>query len=297
MSKQDGYSPRTAADLERKYNFGQTFAKVFNIAEDAQKIAQEAQNSYENLTQEQIFNLLTNYGQSQGIYRGEDGNVYVNASYINSGKLSGENLEVEAAIVKGELTAATINAGKITGGELDFDKVTAKNLTIGGGLPDNLATKSDILTKTSQLTNDKNFIVNDVADDYIDNVLVEYSKMTGITEIVGGVVTTEYIKTLGISASTLFSGGDETTDYVSINGGQIDFYSGSIRDGYSHASGRVLEIGGTEGICFVSGGRGPDGFFRFVLGDGSFYQFEYGDIVYYSKDSRVQYWFLNNHDI
>ena len=109
MSKQDGCAPRTAADLERKYNFGQTFADVYGLAADARKIAEEAQNAYQGLNQDQIFNLLTNFGQAQGIYRDDTGNVYVNASYIKGGKVAAdyidtENLKVEAANITGGLT-------------------------------------------------------------------------------------------------------------------------------------------------------------------------------------------------
>lgn len=85
MSKQDGYASRTAADLERKYNFGQTFAEVYGLVADARKAAEEAQNAFDGLDQEAIFNLLTNNGQAQGIYRDDGGNVYVNASFVKIG--------------------------------------------------------------------------------------------------------------------------------------------------------------------------------------------------------------------
>lgn len=130
MSKQDGYSPRTAADLERKYNFGKSFAEIYGLASDARSAAIEAQNAYEGLTTNEIFNLLTDFGESQGVYRDDTGNVYVNASFIKSGKLEGTDLKVAAAIVEGELSAATITADKISGGELDFNKVTARGLEV-----------------------------------------------------------------------------------------------------------------------------------------------------------------------
>ena len=90
MSKQDRVAPRTAADIERKYNFGQTFAEFAGLIEDAQEAADNANkavsNLDKNLNQDEIFNRLTNGGKSQGIYReGED--IYVNASYIKGGKI------------------------------------------------------------------------------------------------------------------------------------------------------------------------------------------------------------------
>ena len=96
MSKQDRVAPRTAADIERKYNFGQTFAEFAGLITEAQKAAGEAdaaakraEDAVNNLDQEEIFNRLTNNGESQGIYReGED--IYVNASYIKGGKIVSE---------------------------------------------------------------------------------------------------------------------------------------------------------------------------------------------------------------
>lgn len=93
MSKQDRVAPRTAADIERKYNFGQTFAEFAGLIDAAQKAAdaadaaaKEASKAVDNLDQDEIFNLLTNNGKAQGIYReGED--IYVNASYIKGGKI------------------------------------------------------------------------------------------------------------------------------------------------------------------------------------------------------------------
>ena len=147
MSKQDGYSSRTATDVERKYNFGKTFAEVYNLISDAQKAAKEAQNAFDGLTKDEIFNLLTDFGKSQGVYRDDDENVYMNASYIKSGKLAAEyidaeNLNVAAANITGQLVATQIDAtdlqvlaanitGKLTAGQIDATdlQVSAANVT------------------------------------------------------------------------------------------------------------------------------------------------------------------------
>jgi hypothetical protein len=99
-SKQDRPRARTAADIEQKYNFGQTFAEVFNLITDAQKAAEEAKKAIDSLDHEQIFNLLTDNGRIQGVYRGDDGNVYINATYIKSGKLAAEYIDAENLSVK-----------------------------------------------------------------------------------------------------------------------------------------------------------------------------------------------------
>lgn len=142
MSKQDGYSSRTAVDLERKYNFGKTFAEVYDLVSEAQRAAQEAQNAFDGLNQEQIFNLLTNFGESQGIYRDDNGDVYVNASYIKGGTIKGDSVKVEAATITGQLVATQIDTkdlkvlaanitGTLTAGQIDTTnlKVSAANIT------------------------------------------------------------------------------------------------------------------------------------------------------------------------
>jgi hypothetical protein len=150
MSKQDGYASRTPADLERKYKFGETFAEVFGLVSDARKIAEEAQSAIEGLDQEQIFNLLTNNGKAQGIYRDDKGDVYVNASYIKSGKLAAEY--IDAASLK-------VSAANITG-----------TLTIGQ-LPGTVAETSDIPTKTSQLTNNSGFVDSNSVTEITHNAI------------------------------------------------------------------------------------------------------------------------------
>ena len=161
MSKQDGYASRTPADLERKYKFGETFAEVFGLVSDARKLAEEAQSAIDGLDQEQIFNLLTNNGKAQGIYRDDNGDVYVNASYIKSGKLAAEYIDA---------TNLKVDAANITG-----------TFVVGEQLPDNLALKSEIPTALSQLVNDSGFVVE-----------------SGVTTIVKGVVTTDYVNALGL---------------------------------------------------------------------------------------------------
>lgn len=100
VSKQDGVSPRTASELEMKLGLGKKFSEVMGYAAEAQKAAEIAQEAadkaneaYEGLDQEAIFNILTNNGKEQGIYRGENGQIYINASYIMSGI-------IDAAVVK-----------------------------------------------------------------------------------------------------------------------------------------------------------------------------------------------------
>ena len=137
MSKQDRQGARTAADIERKYNFGQTFAEVYGLVSDAQKAAETAINAVDGLDQrldhEEIFNRLTKYGTVQGIYRGEDDDIYINASYIKSGTIAAEfidaeNLEVAAANITGLLTADKIKLGGI----MDFYQSLEEDSSLAG---------------------------------------------------------------------------------------------------------------------------------------------------------------------
>lgn len=115
MSKQDGFAPRTPADLQRQYRFGRTFTNLDKEVDEAQKSADRANKSLSDLDQKRVFNLLTNDGAMQGLFMGEDENMYFNASYIKGGTvkaeyLDGDNLKVKAANIDGEVTAKQINA-------------------------------------------------------------------------------------------------------------------------------------------------------------------------------------------
>ena len=90
-SKQDRQGARTVQDMERKYNFGESFAEVYNIATGARSTAEEAKETAKdakdnpNLDHEAVFNALTEDGKCQGLFRSDDGNVYLNLEYIKSG--------------------------------------------------------------------------------------------------------------------------------------------------------------------------------------------------------------------
>ena len=57
MSKQDRQGARTPADLERKYNFGKTFAEILGIATDARDSVDFVESSLRNEMIEQVTSI------------------------------------------------------------------------------------------------------------------------------------------------------------------------------------------------------------------------------------------------
>jgi hypothetical protein len=137
MSKQDGFAPRTPADLQRQYRFGRTFDKLDKEVDEAQKSADNANKSLNDLDQKKIFSLLTSNGTLTGLYMGVDGNIYFTANNVVGGKLKAAYIDTDNLF---------LNSTNITG-RLASDQ-----------LPDDTAKTSDIPTKTSELENDSEFV-------------------------------------------------------------------------------------------------------------------------------------------
>lgn len=106
-AKQDGIHLRTPSQLEQKQGFGKRFAEVMGIATDARDAAEDAKNLVksldDDLTSEEIYNRLTNNGQIQGLFRDDDGNLYVNGEYI----VALEKLFAKDITMSGKLTYTT----------------------------------------------------------------------------------------------------------------------------------------------------------------------------------------------
>jgi hypothetical protein len=234
MSKQDGYSSRTAADLERKYNFGKTFAEVYDLVSEAQRAAKEAQNAFDGLNQEQIFNLLTNYGESQGIYRDDNGDVYVNASYIKGGTIKGDSVKVEAATITGQLVATQIDTkdlkvlaanitGTLTAGQIDTTFLTVSAANVTGKL-----TASQINVGTLR--------IGDLNDDV---GLVTSGNVTTITQ---NAISTAYISADQITSGTIEAANVELDGLFDIYNGNT--YCGAIGGSYTLANGAGATMAG-----------------------------------------------------
>lgn len=76
----------------------------------AGSVAEEKVNgAIKGMTQEEIFNKLTNNGANQGLYM-ENGKIYLNTEYIVSGKISSKNKEVYFDLDRNQIRANELSA-------------------------------------------------------------------------------------------------------------------------------------------------------------------------------------------
>lgn len=111
MSRQDRQGVRHPAEVERKWNFKKKFDNAMEAAEDANKAVD---NLDERMDQDEIFNRLTNHGKAQGLYKDEEGNLFINASYLATGilkSLDGSTfyLDLVKGVLKGQFTEFSIS--------------------------------------------------------------------------------------------------------------------------------------------------------------------------------------------
>lgn len=71
-----------------------------STAANNQTAAQVAQQAVDNQTQKELFNKLTNGGQAQGLFMGDDGQVYLNVSYAVAGLLSADHIDVDNLVAR-----------------------------------------------------------------------------------------------------------------------------------------------------------------------------------------------------
>lgn len=110
--------------------------------------ASTAVSNYDtSLNQQVVFNKLTNNKTNQGIYL-SNGNLYINASMINSGYISAARIEANSIAVSkltgsisngnwnidldaGTFTIGNISAANITTGTLSADRIGANTIAVG----------------------------------------------------------------------------------------------------------------------------------------------------------------------
>ena len=190
------YVSQQQSETDRK--IAQTYSEISKTAEEIGLRVQGVENQYAELK-------VTVDGVT---VTGPDG-----STMINGGKVTTDELEVNAANIKGQLTASQINTNGLT--------VNAANITGSltvGQLPDSVAEKSDIPTRTSDLTNDSG-----------------YQTRSGVVNIIDGTVTADFVEALEVSASTLRG----STIYIQNRGGSsVGYISTSSAD----SGGRAIDI-------------------------------------------------------
>lgn len=95
----------------------------------------------DNLTQEEIFNILTDNGRLQGIFM-RDGMLYINGSYVKSGKVSGEYVDARNLAVTNSSGQKTLNID--ANGNVS---IMATTFSLSGAA---VATESYVSNKTAQ---------------------------------------------------------------------------------------------------------------------------------------------------
>ena len=199
-----------------------------NIAYNANVAANVAYTAVDTkLTQQDVFNRLTNNGQMQGIYM-DSGDIYINASYIKTGYLEADRIQANSISVSkltgnikdsgntwtidldnGTMTLGKLAVGQITGSKslgnnwsLDFDNGT---LTIGNVSANNITAgtiTADVTATNLKMTGGS--INIDTSSSAYDVMVLNYT--------VAGV---SYKLTLspsaGISVGSTYSGGSSGT--------------------------------------------------------------------------------------
>ena len=222
------YVSQQQSETDRK--IAQTYSEINKTSEEIGLRVQGIENQYAELK-------VTVDGVT---VTGPDG-----STMINGGKVTTNDLEVNAANIQGQLTANQINTDGLT---VNAANITG-SLTIGQ-LPSNVATDSDIPTRTSDLTNDSG-----------------YQTRSGVVSIINGTVTADYVEALEVAAATLrgrtiyvqnYSGssvGYISTSSADTGGSAIDINSyGAGRfvansNLYFSGAGVVLQLGGGNIQC------------------------------------------------
>ena len=209
VSKQDRTAPRTASDIERKYNFGKTFAELIGAAQAAQNAAEKAQQELDSLTAEEVFNILTDGGTTQGIYR-LNGKIYLNASYIRSGLL-----------VADLIRAGVLQSNDGTTFYLDLNngilRMNATELTVSG------KNVEELITDKIAEAMPEDFEYNPTQED-IFNALTNNGAVKGIFLDNGQLYINATYITSGVLAADMIKAGvlksdDGTTFYLDLDNG------------------------------------------------------------------------------
>lgn len=118
---------RAPATVETDDEFPVKSAEERNLERVKASVSQQVGTLDKTLNQEGIFKRLTNNGEWQGLYTGEDGNIYINATYIRSGEFLADL--IKAGVIRsvdGITLRIDLDTGEITSCDPDNALVTAR---------------------------------------------------------------------------------------------------------------------------------------------------------------------------
>ena len=221
----------------------------------------------DNLTQEEVFNILTNNGQTQGIFM-QDGKLYINASYIASGTLSANYIKGGKLTLGGSNntngTLQILNSSGNVIGTWNKDGIEAENATITGVINGTSGHIGNWTFTENGLTSNVRFNEIEVDDDsglVIDSTKVKYQVQLlkyGVTQFNGKYIamivrargdtpTSSFLQKFAICYDgTIISGtpsGTNMSTWMNPDG-TIQFKRGSTT------------LGEIEGLYNYSGGNG-----------------------------------------
>lgn len=129
MSKQDRQGARTPADLERKYNFGKTFAELMGLALDAQKSVSQVESSLQSNFLEQMTSITRDTEQ---IVLAAMESYVENADYEEFKKTVSSELAVMADRITMSFTTATEQLESVNGEVLPVVEFIQKHFLFSG---------------------------------------------------------------------------------------------------------------------------------------------------------------------
>lgn len=132
----DLWAQGSGGDIMRCKTARQSGAYVSTDWELASKYTDDTavDNLDESLDQEGVFNRLTNNGATQGIYL-ENGQLYINASYIQSGIVSADRIDVTGIFAQDITATGTITGANLVGATGTFSgTINASGGTFSGNI-------------------------------------------------------------------------------------------------------------------------------------------------------------------
>ena len=243
--------------------------QISKYVDDRSKVQAEtaASNAVGNQTQEDIFNKLTGGGANQGIYL-HDGNLYLNASMLQSGIINADL--IKAGTIKGK---NGINSWNMETGEFTLSSAT--------NLDDTGTTLGDYIDDTSQTNAEaaaKNAVDSQTQTD-IFNKLTNNAQNQGIylteagqlylnaTMLKSGIINADLIQagTLKDKAGNVtfdLENGKLTMDKGTITAASI---SGSTITGTSISGGRDIPLEVRKGYVGIGDFEVDDGYGRHIF--------------------------------